>query len=584
MTAPTPAAVLSDEEICSAYGNGNAGIVNGCRRVIDMAFSKLVPFAWRIQTSPEHYFTCYAKSQADLWIAKDASKVTVMYAALAKSHAQAVVVEAGGYYVCGHGDVHGPMTKNGQHWLDQHGALYQDNGVQWNHTADSAGNLVRQCQSAPAQPGGDERELFDDLDFEPDEFHAIADMANVGYSLMETIKSAIPDYSWSETPAEIVVHLLNEIHDLKTVASQAPAQSQGAVDERAIIEACAALCEVRGNDKQGYEPEHKYMNWGSLEDARALRSEAGYTWVMAHVKGLQDRPVPNQQEVTEAMIAAGEKLYYSPPDECGDCAEGVRVLLAAIYKAMNAAGPRAYYASNFREFIEGQIRHWPASGHSFTRDQLWNLYKGEPIQDRPVQAEQGEAPFGWFIASPQFNSEDFVRCKDGKPLEWDDESAQIIPLWSKRAPQGATVQPSDVTPKDTVRLSFMDSLCQAYGFENEHHGNRWTIEGPYRTLRDAIDSALKSEAVNRTTVQPTEAQGERRDAETIESVSVRLWNAECALRDRGIRDVKFVFSPGITGCLPTEVKVQAAEFLEAYLAGKYSILEGVGDKSSEAAR
>jgi hypothetical protein len=49
------------------------------------------------------------------------------------------------------------------------------------------------------------------LDFKPDEHHAIADMANVGYSLMQSIKAHRPDYCWNESPAEIVGDLCDEI-------------------------------------------------------------------------------------------------------------------------------------------------------------------------------------------------------------------------------------------------------------------------------------------------------------------------------------------------------------------------------------
>lgn len=41
------------------------------------------------------------------------------------------------------------------------------------------------------------------------------DAANIGRSLMKTIARNRPDYCWLESPAEIVVDLLNEIYDLK---------------------------------------------------------------------------------------------------------------------------------------------------------------------------------------------------------------------------------------------------------------------------------------------------------------------------------------------------------------------------------
>lgn len=41
--------------------------------------------------------------------------------------------------------------------------------------------------------------------------------------------------------------------------------------------------------------------------------------------------------------------------------------------------------------------------------------------------------------------------------------------------------------KDVDRLNKLDALCEAYGFEGIHEGNRWTIDGPFRDIRAAID-------------------------------------------------------------------------------------------------
>ncbi|HCF6331679.1 TPA: hypothetical protein NII06_006404 [Pseudomonas aeruginosa] len=40
---------------------------------------------------------------------------------------------------------------------------------------------------------------------------------------------------------------------------------------------------------------------------------------------------------------------------------------------------------------------------------------------------------------------------------------------------------------DVERLNKLDALCEAYGFEGIHEGNRWLIDGPYRDIRAAID-------------------------------------------------------------------------------------------------
>ncbi len=40
---------------------------------------------------------------------------------------------------------------------------------------------------------------------------------------------------------------------------------------------------------------------------------------------------------------------------------------------------------------------------------------------------------------------------------------------------------------DVERLNKLDALCEAYGFEGIHEGNRWMIDGPCRDIRAAID-------------------------------------------------------------------------------------------------
>jgi len=44
--------------------------------------------------------------------------------------------------------------------------------------------------------------------------------------------------------------------------------------------------------------------------------------------------------------------------------------------------------------------------------------------------------------------------------------------------------------KDSVRIDHMETQCTAYGFQDIHEGNRWSIEGPFATLRMAIDADI----------------------------------------------------------------------------------------------
>jgi hypothetical protein len=48
-----------------------------------------------------------------------------------------------------------------------------------------------------------------------------------------------------------------------------------------------------------------------------------------------------------------------------------------------------------------------------------------------------------------------------------------------------------VDPSDTEMLDWLGTQEASYGFEDVHEGNRWQVEGPYLTLRDAIRAAMK---------------------------------------------------------------------------------------------
>lgn len=46
--------------------------------------------------------------------------------------------------------------------------------------------------------------------------------------------------------------------------------------------------------------------------------------------------------------------------------------------------------------------------------------------------------------------------------------------------------------KDAARLDWFDSQGYAYGFQDMHEGNRWTIDGPFANVRIAIDEAMEA--------------------------------------------------------------------------------------------
>lgn len=68
-----------------------------------------------------------------------------------------VIIEAGKFYIDGHGDANGPMEERTPGvWINQHGTIYHPDGTQWNYAPDSAGNLKRIAPPIPAGSGEDE--------------------------------------------------------------------------------------------------------------------------------------------------------------------------------------------------------------------------------------------------------------------------------------------------------------------------------------------------------------------------------------------------------------------------------------------
>ncbi|MBJ9659830.1 hypothetical protein [Burkholderia gladioli] len=100
--------------------------------------------------------------------------------------------------------------------------------------------------------------IDNDLDFEPDAQHAVADMANIGYALMQTIERMAPGYCWNESPTEIVSDLINERDEARASQAAAPAEAREphaddvAVDEFAI-EMKAKMAAARAKGRSGWE-------------------------------------------------------------------------------------------------------------------------------------------------------------------------------------------------------------------------------------------------------------------------------------------------------------------------------------------
>lgn len=67
-------------------------------------------------------------------------------------------LESGKFYLNGRGDVCGPMEERVPGaWIDQHGAVYQPDGKEWNHNEGSTANLISEHPYAEVRTKGDLR-------------------------------------------------------------------------------------------------------------------------------------------------------------------------------------------------------------------------------------------------------------------------------------------------------------------------------------------------------------------------------------------------------------------------------------------
>lgn len=91
---------------------------------------------------------------------------------------------------------------------------------------------------------------------------------------------------------------------------------------------------------------------------------------------------------------------------------------------------------------------------------------------------------------------------EGFILVHNIECDALLALLAERAAMQSQIKAGIVTQdnlelyrKDADRLNKLDSLCEAYGFEGIHEGNRWIIDGPYRDIRTAIDAIPDDQAM-----------------------------------------------------------------------------------------
>lgn len=88
-------------------------------------------------------------------------------------------------------------------------------------------------------------DIINGLDFEPDAQHTIADMANCGRSMMSMIAAVCGKATWSNSPAEVIGDLAQQVEDLQdsldtlyrlfqTIASDAEATYEAAKENKPL--------------------------------------------------------------------------------------------------------------------------------------------------------------------------------------------------------------------------------------------------------------------------------------------------------------------------------------------------------------
>jgi hypothetical protein len=168
--------------------------------------------------------------------------------------------------------------------------------------------------------------VLDDLDFTPDAHYQVADMANVGYELMQAIKVMRPDYCWNDTPAEIVSDLINELDEATTSAPGTPEAPRTAAARDVLAE------RQRQVKAEGYDHENddNYVN-----DEMAA---AAAFYVMP--PGVREWPMDAGYGAT-----MGQAIYpdWMPPkigDRRRDLVKGAALALAEIERLDRAAAPK----------------------------------------------------------------------------------------------------------------------------------------------------------------------------------------------------------------------------------------------------
>ncbi|ACH72943.1 hypothetical protein [Burkholderia cenocepacia] len=182
--------------------------------------------------------------------------------------------------------------------------------------AELCAETFRLCVSRPglnsASSPADKRAAFssDDLDFAPDAQHTVADMANIGYALLEQIVRMVPGYSWNDSPVEIVSDLINERDEARASTTNEP-EAEGFTYATKQATACASCGEhkhtpLRVDRMGGYVCltciDHELDRSVALADDQRAAVEFALGACAGHVSG--ERHVPALESLLSATQEA----------------------------------------------------------------------------------------------------------------------------------------------------------------------------------------------------------------------------------------------------------------------------------------
>lgn len=142
------------------------------------------------------------------------------------------------------------------------------------------------------------------------------------------------------------------------------------------------------------------------------------------------------------------------------------------------------------EALEQKLRGEPVVQPQTKDDLIWRMNKLRSVAKdalklcRALAAQPGQGePKGWLCT--QRGCPDVIVRSEKRAKAWAVEGFTVEPLYA--TPPTPTHDEAGVRA-DVGRLDWLDTQRGSYGTDDVHEGNAWVIEGPFNTIREAIDS------------------------------------------------------------------------------------------------